>query len=187
MSSSVPAEPRLPDWAVATPRRRAHIERVATLVRDWAERRGVDANEQQRWLQAAMWHDSLRDADPKELRMQVPPEFADWPKRVLHGPAAAARLRTEGFRDEGVLTAITYHTVGHPDLDDAGRALYLADFLEPGRTFDPISRAAWRARMPHDMTNVLREVVAARLRHMINAHRPVRNETLAFWNQVTAR
>jgi 2-amino-4-hydroxy-6-hydroxymethyldihydropteridine diphosphokinase len=185
MSSSASAEIELPDWAVVTNRRRAHIARVADLARAWAEVSGLSESETRRWVQAAVLHDSLRDADPAVLRKEVPPEFGDWPNQVLHGPAAAARLRAQGGYDEGVLTAITFHTVGHPDLDDAGRALYLADFLEPGRTFDPISRAAWRARMPHDRDAVLREVVAARLRHMIGSHRPVRLETLAFWNQVT--
>ena len=105
----------------------------------------------------------------------------------MYGPAAAARLRGEGFSDEGVLTAITYHTVGHPSLDRAGRALYLADFLEPGRNFDPIGRATWRARMPYDLDNVLCEVLAARIQHMIASHRPMRSETLAFWNQIADR
>ena len=184
MSSWASADFELPDWAVVTPARRAHILRVAALVRSWAIRAGVDDAELRRWVQAAVLHDSLRDAEPAELRKEVPPEFADWPKRVLHGPAAAARLRRQGGYDEGVLTAITYHTVGHPALDDAGRALYLADFLEPGRTFDPISRSAWRARLPQDRDAVLREVVATRLQHMIRSHRQVRSETLAFWNQI---
>lgn len=184
MSSLAPTELDLPAWAVAKPKRRAHIQRVAQLVAQWADQRGVAPEEKQRWVRAAVLHDSLRDADPEQLRTQVPAEFTDWPARVLHGPAAAARLRAEGFADAGVLTAITYHTVGHPDLDDAGRALYLADFLEPGRSFDPIGRAAWRARMPHDLTGVLREVVAARLQHMILSYRRVRSETLAFWNQL---
>jgi 2-amino-4-hydroxy-6-hydroxymethyldihydropteridine diphosphokinase len=187
MSASAPIELELPAWAVVTTKRRAHIARVATLVQQWADQNRVDQREKERWIQSAVLHDALRDADPEQLRKQVPAEFADWPGPVLHGPAAAAHLRAEGWRDEGVLNAVTYHTVGHPDLDDAGRVLYLADFLEPGRSFDPIGRASWRARMPRHMTEVLREVVAARLQHMIASHRPVRSETLAFWNQISSR
>jgi len=181
------AETELPAWTVTRADRREHIDRVAALLAQWADAGRVNAAEKKRWLQAAYLHDALRDARPSELRSAVPAEFAEWPDLLLHGPAAAARLRSEGFRDEGILNAITYHTVGHPDLDAAGRALYLADFLEPGRNFDPIGRAAWRARMPHDLDNVLREVLAARIQHMIASHRPMRSETLAFWNQVAAR
>jgi HD superfamily phosphohydrolase YqeK len=185
MSSSVQVDLELPDWAVVTPPRRAHIARVAALVREWADEAGLPAYEKSRWFQAAILHDALRDASPIHLRNHVPQEFGNWPDALLHGPAAAARLRLDHMRDEGVLNAITYHTVGHPELDAAGRALFLADFLEPGRTFDPLGRAAWRARMPHDLTAVLREVVGVRIQHMINSQRPIRSETLAFWNQIT--
>src|SRR5690606_7179742 len=100
---------------------------------------------------------------------------------------AAARLRQDGYSDEGVLNAVTYHTVGHSSMETVGRMLYLADFLEPGRTFDPTGRAAWRARMPHDLNGVLREVLAARMQHVLASHQPLRRETLAFWNQVATR
>ena len=174
----------MPDWAVAKPKRRAHIARVATLAESWAVERGVDAREHERWVTAAVLHDALRDAAPADLRKELPAEFADWGDALLHGPVAAARLRAEGLADEGVLTAITYHTIGHPTLDDAGRVLFLADYLEPGRTYDPVTRASWRARMPHDMHGVLRDVLLSRIQHMLNSHRPLRSETLAFWNQV---
>lgn len=177
----------LPEWAVVKPDRYAHIQRVTQLVADWADAQGLEAAQRDRWIAAAMLHDALRDANPKDLRAEAPAEFKDWPDLVLHGPVCAARLRSEEFGDEGVLAAITYHTIGHPALDDCGRAVYLADFLEPGRSFDPIGRAAWRARMPFDMSNVLKEVLAARVNHMISLFRPMRSETLAFYNQVVAR
>ena len=176
---------KLPAWSVTRPKRQAHIVRVCSLVAEWADERGVSESEKQRWIDAARLHDALRDAPPAELREQVPAEFKDWPDSVLHGPAAAARLEAEGYRDTGVLNAVRYHTIGHVSLDDAGRALFLADFLEPGRHFDPIGRAAWRARMPHDMTAVLREVLAARIQHIVLSHRPIRLETLTFWNEIT--
>ena len=97
------------------------------------------------------------------------------------------RLRAEGFKDEGVLRAVAYHTVGHPDLDAAGRALYLADFLEPGRDFSIEWRASLRERMPADLDAVLVEVLGSRLAHLIEARRPIRPETAAFWTELVAR
>ncbi|HET9441195.1 MAG TPA: HD domain-containing protein [Longimicrobiales bacterium] len=184
MSSSDTTELVLPAWAVTRPVRRGHILRVMKLVGEWADTMGVSAEEKHRWQEAARLHDALRDATPAQLRPHVAPEFADWPEPVWHGPAAAGRLRADGCTDESLLKAITYHTIGHPELDNTGRMLFLADFLEPGRTFDPVGRAAWRARMPHDLTAVLREVLAARIQHILSSHRPLRRETLAFWNQV---
>lgn len=182
----VPAAARgeLPAWAEVTPERRAHIERVAVLVASWAAALVLPNAEAARWVASAWLHDALRDADPATLRTSVAGEFANWPNPLLHGPAAAARLRSDGVHDEGLLRAVSYHTVGHPDLDAAGRALYLADFLEPGRTFDPIARAVLRARMPHDEPDVLRAVLRSRMTHMISANRKIRSETLAFWNRI---
>lgn len=174
----------LPEWAVVKPTRRAHIERVAGLVERWADLRGLAEAEKKRWLDAAWLHDALRDEKKDALRAIVPEAFKDWPGSLLHGPAAAAMLRKGGAADEGVLHAITYHTVGHPDFDDAGRILYLADFLEPGRTYDPIGRAVLRARMPHDESAVLREVLRNRMTHLIDANKKMRSETVAFWNGV---
>jgi HD superfamily phosphohydrolase YqeK len=118
----------------------------------------------------------------------VEKEFDGWHAKLLHGPAAAAMLRHDGVNDESVLRAVTYHTVGHPDLDLLGRCLYLADFLEPARKFAAEWRAQLRDRMPDDHEAVLREVASQRVRHLIEEGSPLRPETVAFWNSLaTAR
>jgi HD superfamily phosphohydrolase YqeK len=168
----------LPDWARATPQRRAHIERVSALLAAWAEALGLPEEECIRWTAAGTLHDALRDASEGELREILGAEFRDLPPALLHGPAAARRLAAEA--DESLLTAIRCHTVGHPELDRMGRALYLADFLEPGRTFAPEWRAGLAARMPAEQV----EVLASRLQHLVTARKPLRPETAAFWSAV---
>ena len=137
-----------------------------------------------RWRAAAWLHDSLRDGEEAELRSIVEKEFDGWHAKLLHGPAAAAMLRRDGVKDESVLRAVTYHTVGHPDLDLLGRCLYLADFLEPGRKFAADWRAELRNRMPQEHEAVLREVASQRVRHLIEDGSPLRPETVAFWNSI---
>ena len=173
---------RLPRWAEAGPARRAHLARVAHLLGRWAEALRLPPAEVARWQAAGWLHDALRDADPEPLRDDVAPALQDLPGPLLHGPATAARLAREGVRDAELLDAIAYHTLGHPRLGRLGRALYLADYLEPGRPFDPAWRAALRARLPAALEPVLREVVAARLTHRIRAHGALRPETVDFWN-----
>jgi HD superfamily phosphohydrolase YqeK len=173
---------QLPSWARAYDKRRAHIARVAQLLGEWAHT--LAPQEEVRWRAAAWLHDSLRDADEAELRSLIVAEFADWPASLLHGPAAASQLRRDGVRDESVLRAIAYHTVGHADLDLLGRSLYLADFLEPGRKFAADWRADLRARMPNEHEFVLREVAAQRLGHLIAEKAPLRPETVGFWNSL---
>lgn len=161
------------------------MARVAALMEDWAH--GLDLGEVEalRWAAAGWLHDALRDADPAELVHEVALEERDLPPQVLHGPAAAARLC--GQIDPRLEMAIRYHTIGHPRLERLGRALYLADFLEPGRTFAPEWRADLRRRMPREMNAVLEEVIDARLRHLLAQHNPIRPETAAFWNATISR
>jgi HD superfamily phosphohydrolase YqeK len=181
------ASGRLPMWAVVTPERRAHIERVAALMDEWAVNLEVSDAERRRWCAVAYLHDALRDADPKALRGVVAASFADLADPLLHGPAAATLLEREGVADQAMLLAVGYHTIGHPAFDTMGRALYLADFLEPGRPFDIDWRNSLRVRMPAAIKDVLIDVVGARMRHLIEKHSGMRPETIIFWNSLVER
>jgi len=163
----------LPSWAIVSPERRAHIERVATVLAQWADALGVSGAERARWLRAAYLHDALRDAP-------LPTAFA-------HGPAAADRAAREGEADHGVLDAVRYHTVGYAGWDDVGRMLYMADFLEPGRTFAAEERRALAARVPRDRDAVLREVARRRLEWVVRSGWPLAPETVGFWNALASR
>lgn len=174
----------LPEWASASRRRRAHMERVADLMGEWADALDLPRQERVRWRAAGYLHDALRDAPPDELRPFVPDSLRTLAPGLLHGPAAAQRLREDGVTDEPLLHAIAYHTIGHRDLDTLGRALYIADFVEPGRRHQPARLAALRARMPHEMDDVLREVLRARMERHIAEGRMIRTETAQFWNSL---
>ena len=176
----------MPDWAVAGEERRAHVARVVALLDDWAVALGMSDADRLRARAAGWLHDALRDAEGDVLRPLVAPALRDLPRKLLHGPAAAARLRELGMRDADVLGAVAYHTVGPPDLSIIGRLVYLADFLEPGRRFDPVGRASLRARMPHDWRTVLMSVVRSRVKHLLDSGNPVRPETMGYWNSVVA-
>lgn len=179
------AEGRLPDWAQVDQPRIEHIARVAALLDEWAIGLGLSEAERGRWRAAAWLHDALRLAPAAELRPLVPFELRELAPPLLHGPAAAAMLRSEGVTDEGLLLAVGYHTLGHPELDAMGRALYAADFLEPGRTFDPLVRATLRARMPASMDSVVPAICRARIVYLLRTGRSVRPETMDFWNVIS--
>jgi len=180
------AEGRLPEWAEAGPVRREHVARVADLLGEWAGQMSLPDAERLRWRAAGVLHDALRDADPETLRDRVPPGLNRLPGPVLHGPAAAERLRVEGVLDGAFLTAVSFHTVGSERLDRMGRALYCADFLEPGRDFLNDWRAELRARVATDVNGVTTEIVAARLKHLIDRGLPFLPNTVKFWNALKA-
>jgi HD superfamily phosphohydrolase YqeK len=162
----------LPAWAVAGPERRAHVERVATLLADWAGALRIPDAERARWLKAAGLHDALRDAPAAN--------------ELVHGPLAAERAARDGEKDRGVLDAVRYHSLGYAGWDDVGRMLYLADYLEPGRPFDRELRRSLAARVPTARDAVLREVAARRIARIVDAPWPLAPETVDFWNSLVA-
>ncbi len=172
----------LPAWGIASPKRRAHIVRVAALAEQWADALGLCRAERDAWRDAALWHDALRDATEPELRAIVPD--LDWPAGELHGPAAAVRLAADGEARASVLDAIRWHTTGTPLFDRTGRILFMADYLEPGRAFDREWRAEIASHAPDDLDGAFREVVRHRLTKRIESGERLHPETAALWESV---
>lgn len=174
--------PSLPEWAIVTPERLEHIQRVAELAAGWAERLAVPDSERNRWLRAVWLHDALRDAPAAELEKWA--ASTPGPPELRHGPASAAHARAEGEDDRGVLDAVRYHSVGLAEWDMVGRILYCADYLEPGRAFQRQERAELADRLPDDISGVLREVARSRLIHTVMSGWPILDPTLRFWNSL---
>ena len=178
----------LPAWAVVTDKRRAHIARVTALLEQWSTAMRLDDAERRAWRDAGLLHDALRDADEATLRRLAGATFGDdAPVEILHGPAAAARLAREGETREALLDAVRYHTVGHGGWERVGQALYMADFLEPGRKFMQADRAWLAAQVPNDFAGVFRQVVRVRLEWSLREGKQLYPSTVALWNEVHAR
>lgn len=176
--------PALPTWALMTSARVAHVQRVAALVEAWAEVQGVAPGERARWLRAVWLHDALRDA-PEGLLRELAPD-PGLPSGLHHGPAAASRAQAEGETDAGVLDAVRYHSIGWDRWDAAGRVLYCADYLDPGRPFDPEARADLARRFPAAPDDVLLAVARRRLMHLVRSGWPLLEPTQRFWNGLVA-
>jgi 2-amino-4-hydroxy-6-hydroxymethyldihydropteridine diphosphokinase len=174
----------LPEWAQAIEVRREHMARVSHLLRRWAEQRGEADQEVVRWVALGYLHDMMRDGDPAAMRAMVDPTFASLADKALHGPAAAVRLRECGVEDDELVHAVEYHTLGSRGFRDLGKALYAADFLEPGRKTEGKGQAGLRERLPLDLGAVVREIAGARIEYLIERGRPIRVETADFWNSL---
>ena len=172
----------LPPWAVVSEKRRTHIVRVAALLDRWAQDMSLDQNEARCWHDAGRLHDALRDAPEPTLRAIVGDKTL--PSGVLHGPAAAVKLEADGERRTSVLDAVRWHTVGLPTWDRTGRALFMADFLEPGRKFMVQDRAFLAAQLPHDFDGVFRQAVRMRLEWTLREGNGIFAQTVDLWNAV---
>jgi 2-amino-4-hydroxy-6-hydroxymethyldihydropteridine diphosphokinase len=174
--------PGLPIWAQVSERRFAHIQRVTSLLRAWGAAMRVPAQEANAWIDAGTWHDALRDAPVPELRAITGDQTS--PDGLLHGPAVAKKLEAEGERRRSLLEAIRYHTVGHARWDRTGQALYMADYLEPGRKFLAEDRGFLASQVPHNFDGVFRQVVRFRLEWSVREGNHIFPETVELWNSL---
>lgn len=177
-----PKRIELPEWAQVSSSRRQHIGRVVALLEEWAQKMKLPADEATRWRTAGVLHDALRDAPEPMLRALTGEGIL--PVNLLHGPAAAVRAEQDGERRADVLDAVRFHTIGSPAWDRTGKALYLADFLEPGRRFLKEERKSLAARVPRDLDSAFRKCVQLRIEWTLNEGGEIFPETVALWNAV---
>jgi HD superfamily phosphohydrolase YqeK len=173
----------MPEWAQVSDKRLAHIERVTALLDDWAERLHLPDDEARAWHDAGRYHDALRDAPEPTLR-ELAGDNPDYAVEMLHGAAAAEQLRRDGETRQELLDAIRHHTVGSGRWGRLGRALYMADYLEPGRKFSRADRAYLAAQAPVDFDATFRQVVRARLEWSLREGMRLYPGAVALWNAV---
>ena len=119
--------------------RYAHCVRVARLAERFARAHGVSTRKARI---AGMLHDLTRLYDADTLvaecgRRAIPIDgYARKHPIVLHAPLSAAVAQERfGIDDGEVLSAIAKHTLGDVDMSALDQVVYLADGLEPGRSF----------------------------------------------------
>jgi predicted HD superfamily hydrolase involved in NAD metabolism len=130
----------------------AHCERVALTARELAARFGVDLADAEL---AGLMHDYARDEDGSGLLSSAAglglpvTAFEREHPRLLHARLGAAEVRRDlPGAGEAVLSAIAAHTVGALPMSDLDRVVYLADMIEPQRSYPGVEalRAACASR-----------------------------------------
>ncbi len=134
------AERKLTDFVRGrlSPWRFHHSLRVAATARRLAARHGADP--ERAWL-AGLLHDCARELPAADLvraadrRGLLDQAGAPLPE-LLHALVGAAVAREElGIEDEEVLSAIARHTTGEAGMGAVELAVFVADYVEPGRSF----------------------------------------------------
>lgn len=70
------------------------------------------------------------DIDVTDVERANPP--------LLHSKVGACMANKDyGITDEDILSAIRWHTTGHPDMTLLEEIIFVADYIEPNRTHDP--------------------------------------------------
>lgn len=126
----------------------------------------------------ARLYSSQRLLDECEMRSMPIGDFERANPIVLHAPLGA-HLAQEAFgvRDAAVLSAISKHTVADEEMSPLDCVVYLADGLEPGRTFAARDEL-WNVALA-DMNAAMRETLRNTLAYLARQGLPVAPQTLA--------
>lgn len=116
-------------------KRLLHTLNTGILSAHYALIHGADVSKA---LIAGELHDCAKELPEDEQRKMAQERcgdlFTDF--KLLHSPAGATMAKEKfGIDDEEILDAITYHTTGRGDMPDLDRIVYLADKVEPSRTY----------------------------------------------------
>ncbi|NCB30589.1 MAG: nicotinate (nicotinamide) nucleotide adenylyltransferase [Clostridia bacterium] len=127
------------------PKRFAHTMGVARCAAVLAQRYGVDPAKARL---AAFLHDCAKD-NTAELARLYGLRVEDSPEPIRHAPVGAAHAKwAYGITDQEVLQAISLHTVCGSNMTALDKIIYLADKIEPGRSYagmEEIRQAAARS------------------------------------------
>jgi predicted HD superfamily hydrolase involved in NAD metabolism len=166
-------------WALS-PARRAHSVRVAELARALAERHHLPADDA---YGAGLAHDLAREWDGPALRREaervgwsIGPEEQAAPV-LLHGPVAAAWMAEHQIGSASAQNAVRFHTTGDPMLDALGWVVFVADGVEPGRTYPDAARL--RALAYDDLDAAIRVVLESTRQYLTARGIPPHPRTLA--------
>ncbi len=159
----------------------AHTVRVARLADRLAQRHAASTANARL---AGMLHDLARLYSAERLlheaaRRAMP--LDDFERRnpvVLHARIGAEVAREKfGVEDAAVLGAIRRHTLAGPAMSRFDAILYLADGLEPGRTFG--ERAALEALAMHDLDAAMLALLRSTLDYLRNRGLDAAPQTVA--------
>lgn len=124
-------------YAYLKPSRVAHVQGAEQEARKLAARWGVDVEDA---AEAAILHDATKKLSQSEqLRLCekygiIVDTVEKDNEKLLHAKTGAALAREEFGVSRQVEEAICWHTTGKPAMTDLERVIYLADYIEPGRS-----------------------------------------------------
>ncbi|HWI51333.1 MAG TPA: bis(5'-nucleosyl)-tetraphosphatase (symmetrical) YqeK [Symbiobacteriaceae bacterium] len=169
--------------------RLAHVYRVVETARTLADRFGVSRTQAET---AALMHDYARAmpeaellAEGRRLGLLTDPVEEAQPL-LLHGPVAAALLAERGaITDPAVLSAIRWHTTGCAHMSRLDMVIWLADYIEPGRSFPGL--AELRALAEQDLEGALLKALDGTIGYVLHRGWPLHPSTVHARNWLLMR
>ncbi len=149
------------------PERFTHSVNVAKKAVELAEKYGVDTRKA---YIAGMVHDCAKNIPHEKARQKCIDYDVELDEGEISNPGLIhAKLGERiahiefGIGDKEILSAIKWHTLGHPDMTKLEKIIYVADMIEDGRTFPGVKEL--RKIAEKDLDEAVEACTAATVRH----------------------
>ena len=132
-----------------TERRYIHTLGVVESAIELAGQYGADVKKAEL---AAIFHDYAKFRPKEEMEQiiiseKMAPDLLAYNTELWHAPVGAYLVEKEaGITDQEILDAIAYHTSGRVGMSLLDKIIYLADYIEPGRSFPGVAEVRLTAK-----------------------------------------
>ncbi|KYD10956.1 hypothetical protein B4102_1742 [Heyndrickxia sporothermodurans] len=171
-----------------TEKRYIHTLGVVDTAVHLAEKYQVDVKKAEL---AAIFHDYAKFRPLNEMKQIIVQQKFDeqllhYNPELWHAPVGAYLVQQEaGILDLDILDAIRYHTSGRKNMTDLEKVIYIADYIEPGRSFPGVEEA--RKIADKDLDEALLFSVRNTIQFLISKHQAVYPDTFELYNDIVMK
>lgn len=168
-----------------------HILGVVKAAKELAETYGEDLEKAEL---AALYHDILKDKD-RDWLLSYMKRHGEEPNegllawKTLHAPAGAIFAKEVcGEEDEEILNAVRFHTTGRAEMTLLEKIIFVADYIEEGRSFPEVD--GLRALAGLDLDQAVHASLKSSIIHLREMNEHVMSLSLeaeAYYREVTRR
>ncbi|UCZ54462.1 bis(5'-nucleosyl)-tetraphosphatase (symmetrical) YqeK [Bacillus shivajii] len=165
-------------------RRYEHTLRVTDEAETLARKYGANIKEARL---AAILHDYAKYRPTEEMRRSIqmekslPNQLLDYGNEILHAFVGALYVKKElQIEDENILLAITYHTTGRKEMTLLEKIIFIADYIEPGRTFPGVEEV--RTVAEKDLDKACFYALRNTIQFLVKKEQPVYPDTFEAYN-----
>ncbi|RLL48019.1 HD domain-containing protein [Oceanobacillus piezotolerans] len=171
-----------------TKKRFEHTLRVADTAVDLAEK--YNASKEKANL-AAVFHDYCKYLPLPEMERWIknsilPKDLLLYHHELWHGPVASLLIEREhGINDLDIKQAIYYHTTGRANMTKLEMIIFLADYIEPGRSFPGVEEV--REWAEKDLIQACRMASRNTIQYLMSKNATIYPDTFYAYNDLTKR
>ena len=104
-------------------------------------------------------------------------------KELIHGPLGEAIAKKEyNITDETILSAIRYHTTGRENMSLIEKIVFIADIIEPSRSFEGVEEI--RELAYNDIDNSILQATNGTIKFIIDRGNLIHLDTIKLRNQL---